>query len=161
MLGIVSVGVECGREDFPTIYARISAFDDWIQGTICNVSSYPPEDCEPPPPVECDPATDPCIFRLDLVSVMLLHSFSFLWQKNACLCGTSQIFALYSGDFSRNATHTLFALVTLLVIGKCCRLPTLYFSGAHSSLHISFPHLRSFDCDPLQRFRDTCENCKL
>jgi len=41
-VGIVSWGVSCAHEDFPGVYARISAQYDWIRTHVCEQSSDPP-----------------------------------------------------------------------------------------------------------------------
>merc|ERR1712127_922218 len=47
-VGVVSWGISCAHEDFPGVYARISAQYDWIRQNVCEGSSDPPAyfDCE-------------------------------------------------------------------------------------------------------------------
>lgn len=45
LVGLVSFGVGCAREDYSGVNVRISAVVDWIDETICNISSFPPSTC--------------------------------------------------------------------------------------------------------------------
>lgn len=49
-VGIVSVGVGCARVNASAIYTKISAYDDFIQDGICELSSSPPASCYSPTP---------------------------------------------------------------------------------------------------------------
>ena len=45
-VGLVSFGLGCGRPDVPAaVYARVSGFDRFIEGGICDLSSNPPASC--------------------------------------------------------------------------------------------------------------------
>ena len=46
-VGIVSVGVGCARVNASAIYTKVSAYDDFIQDGICELSSSPPARCAP------------------------------------------------------------------------------------------------------------------
>jgi len=41
-VGIVSWGLQCGDEDFPGVYSRVSEHYDWIREHVCNLSDKPP-----------------------------------------------------------------------------------------------------------------------
>lgn len=45
-IGIISFGLGCGKEHIPAVYVRISAFADWIEEGICQLSSHPPASCK-------------------------------------------------------------------------------------------------------------------
>lgn len=44
-VGIVSVGIGCARIDASAIYTKVSAYIDFIQNGICELSSIPPASC--------------------------------------------------------------------------------------------------------------------
>jgi Trypsin len=44
--GIVSFGEGCARPDTPAVNARVSAYEYWIQTTICQLSANPPAACQ-------------------------------------------------------------------------------------------------------------------
>lgn len=70
-LGVVSWGLQCGDDDFPGVYARVSEHYDWIAQTVCQISDDPPAyfGCHGkpiPPGNPSDPMVDISIsFRLD------------------------------------------------------------------------------------------------
>lgn len=45
VVGIVSWGNGCAVEGFPGIYSRVSAANDFIMQGICEMSSFPPQNC--------------------------------------------------------------------------------------------------------------------
>jgi secreted trypsin-like serine protease len=45
VVGIVSTGVRCGDDGFPSVFVRVSGMKDFIQQGICEMSSQPPEYC--------------------------------------------------------------------------------------------------------------------
>ena len=45
-VGIVSFGDGCGKPAIPGVYTRVSAFEDWIKRSICNISDSPPTECD-------------------------------------------------------------------------------------------------------------------
>jgi Trypsin len=47
-VGIVSAGDGCAKANTPAIYARVSAYESWIRETICNISDFPPTNCNDP-----------------------------------------------------------------------------------------------------------------
>ena len=46
VVGITSFGVGCANLTYPGIYSRVSAATDFIRHGICQLSSYPPENCD-------------------------------------------------------------------------------------------------------------------
>jgi trypsin len=45
IVGLVSFGEGCAQAGIPAVNARVSAFEDWITGSICELSAYPPASC--------------------------------------------------------------------------------------------------------------------
>lgn len=54
VVGIVSFRVGCAEPSFPGIYSRISSAYEWIDSTVCELSSFGclPNYLRPPPPTE-------------------------------------------------------------------------------------------------------------
>jgi secreted trypsin-like serine protease len=44
-VGIVGDGIGCARPGIPALYTRVSTFANWIELSICNISSHPPTNC--------------------------------------------------------------------------------------------------------------------
>ena len=44
-VGIISLGLGCGSDGIPAIYARVAPYINWIEGQICALSSSPPDWC--------------------------------------------------------------------------------------------------------------------
>ena len=51
-VGITSSGIGCARENYPGVYSRISAFEEWIQETLCLISDYATVGCPTSAPTE-------------------------------------------------------------------------------------------------------------
>ena len=45
VVGIVGDGKGCGLPNIPSINVRVSGFANWITQSICDLSSYPPDNC--------------------------------------------------------------------------------------------------------------------
>jgi secreted trypsin-like serine protease len=45
IVGVTNDGVGCGRPNVPAYNARVSAFADWIDEKLCQMSDYPPAHC--------------------------------------------------------------------------------------------------------------------
>jgi secreted trypsin-like serine protease len=63
-VGVVSWGVRCGREIVPNVFARVSAFHDWIETTMkdnapASAAVNPPAAAEPGPVAEPAPGGTP------------------------------------------------------------------------------------------------------
>jgi Trypsin len=41
IVGIVAWGEGCASEDYPGVYTRVSTYDQWIQETMCAITSFP------------------------------------------------------------------------------------------------------------------------
>ena len=46
IVGIVGDGQGCGLPNIPSFNTRVSGFANWIREGICDLSSYPPDDCD-------------------------------------------------------------------------------------------------------------------
>jgi len=44
---IIETGEGCGEKDHPGVYTEVAAVIDWIDETICKMSCYPPDTCDP------------------------------------------------------------------------------------------------------------------
>lgn len=58
-VGIVSVGVGCARVNASAIYTKVSAYYDFIQDGICELSSSPPASCGPSAVPSSYPSPEP------------------------------------------------------------------------------------------------------
>jgi hypothetical protein len=66
LVGLFSFNEACGEADEPSVYTNIVAYLDFIEATICDISTVPPEDCEsaaptvsPAPSVSSAPSSPP------------------------------------------------------------------------------------------------------
>jgi hypothetical protein len=66
LVGLFSFNEECGEVDEPSVYTNVVAYLDFIEATICDISTVPPEDCEsaaptvsPAPSVSPAPTSSP------------------------------------------------------------------------------------------------------
>jgi secreted trypsin-like serine protease len=46
LVGIVSTGVSCADDNFPSVFVRVSGMKSFIQQGICEMSSQPPDYCQ-------------------------------------------------------------------------------------------------------------------
>ncbi|GAX09771.1 hypothetical protein FisN_11Lh255 [Fistulifera solaris] len=60
-VGIVSVGIGCARVNTSAIYTKVSAYDEFIQNGICELSSFPPARCGPSAAPSWQPSLAPSI----------------------------------------------------------------------------------------------------
>ena len=66
LVGLFSFNEACGAVDEPSVYTSVAAYLDFIEASICDLSSVPPEDCESAAPsissapsVSAAPSADP------------------------------------------------------------------------------------------------------
>jgi secreted trypsin-like serine protease len=51
LVGITSVGNGCARPNFPGVYTKVSAFQQWIEATVCGMSDFATTGCDGVAPV--------------------------------------------------------------------------------------------------------------